>query len=161
MKYFDKMKAKYLHFLFLIFTGFTLKAQQSPLMPNYLLANQLSLIIKKIGLPVDSAGIILIATGQFTKAQESNTEAFYTSQSYDAIINFQKDNAGLITVIICQLPVNMINTAKKAILLMGMIASGTQAPPGYTAYATPKYAAFLNPEEKKGYLSLVLVQGGK
>jgi hypothetical protein len=74
---------------------------------------------------------------------------------------FQPGEGANIQVIMCSLPTTSLSTAKKAISMMGMVASGTQAPPGYTAYATPKYAAFLNPELTPGRLSLVLVQGGK
>lgn len=127
--------------------------------PNYLLAMQIGMITPKLGMPVDSAARYL---NGFTKvAATKPSEAVYKYDLDDVYIVFQKNADGLAQVILCSMSSKLLSTAQKAIVLMGMKASGTQAPPGYTAYATPKYAAFLNPEATKGHLSLVLVQGGK
>jgi len=151
--------------LILVFIAFiaclTAKAQQQTAdLPNSVLAGQISIIIKKLGLPADSAGNYLTALGQFKKTQETTTDVFYNCKEYDATIDLKKDGAGITRLIVCDLPVSMLSTAQKAIAMMGMVASGTAAPPGFTAYATPRYAAFLNPERRKGYLGLVLVEGG-
>jgi len=137
-------------------SSFTVKAQTD--VPNYLLAAQIQIIVGKIGMPVDSAGAYLLG---FTKMPKKEGGVRYYSELYNALIVFQPGEGANIQVIMCLLPTSSLSTAKKAISMMGMVASGTQAPPGYTAYATPKYAAFLNPELTKGQLSLVLVQGGK
>jgi len=138
----------------------TANAQQTNDLPNYMLAGQLSIMITKLGLPVDSAASYLTIMGQFKKTQETATDVFYSCKEYDTVIDFKKDGSGALQLIICDLPTSMLSTAEKAIVMMGMRATGTAAPPGYTAYATLKYAAFLNPEQRKGYLGLVLVPGG-
>jgi hypothetical protein len=138
-------------------SGVGVKAQSPS--PNYLLAGQLTMIIKKIGLPVDSATGYL---GDFTKVEKTSpTETVYKSNTDDVFISFEKGESGHTMLIKVFMPKAMLSTAEKAIGLMGMMASGTAAPPGYTAYATPKYAAFLNPALPNGSLSLVMVQGGK
>jgi hypothetical protein len=154
------MKTKLLLISMAIIASLSAKAQQTNDLPNYVLASQISIIVTKIGLPVDSAGRYLTALGQFKKTQETATDVFYGCKDYDTVIDFKKDDAGTIQLIICDIPDTMLSTAQKAIVMMGMVATGTAAPPGFTAYATPKYAAFLNPEQRKGYLGLVLVQGG-
>ena len=150
--------------LILVFIAFiiclTAKAQQQPAdLPNYALASQISGIVTKIGLPADSAGSYLTALGQFKKTKETATDVFYNWKEYDTTIDLKKDGAGTIQLIMCDIPDSMLSTAQKTIAMMDMVASGTAAPPGFTAYATPKYAAFLNPERRKGYLGLVLLQG--
>jgi hypothetical protein len=139
--------------------GLSAKAQTNDV-PDYMLANQLQAIIGKVGLPVDSARVYL---RDFKKvAGTKPSEAIFTSNLDDGVsIVFQIDETGNVQVILATMPASFLSTAKKFIGNMGMIASGTAAPPGYTAYATPKYAAFLNPQIKEGTLSLVLVQGGK
>jgi hypothetical protein len=138
-------------------SSFTVKAQTD--VPNYLLAGQIQILTGKTGQHIDSADKYMLS---FKKLPQTKApEIKYTSDMYDALIVFQTDENNKIQVIMCSLPTSSLSTAKKAISMMGMVATGTQAPPGYTAYATPKYAAFLNPELTKGRLSLVLVQGGK
>jgi len=155
------MKPKLLFVFTALITCLTAKAQQqSADVPNYVLAGQISIIVTKIGLPVDSAGSYLTILSQFKKTQETATDVFYGCKEYDTVFDFKKDDAGIIQLIICDIPKSMFSTAQKAIVMMGMVATGSAAPPGFTAYATPKYAAFLNPEQRKGYLGLVLVQGG-
>jgi hypothetical protein len=128
--------------------------------PNYYVAGQLSVIIQKIGLPVDSAAIYL--KSDYTKVENTpENQVVYKSNLYDVYISFEKNEGGQIALIKCFMASSMLSTAQKAITLMGMIASGTQAPPGFTAYATPKYAAFLNPQMPEGHLTMVMVQGGK
>jgi len=138
-------------------SSFSVKAQTD--VPNYLFAAQLQILTGKIGLPVDSAAAYMLG---FTKMPATKaSETGYKSDMYDAEIVFQKDENNKVQVIMCSLPLSSLSTARKAIAMMGMIPTGTQAPPGYTVWATTKYAAFLNPELTKGRLSLVLVQGGK
>jgi len=127
--------------------------------PNYFLAGQVMMIVQKIGMPVDSAAVYL---KDFTKVENTQpTETVYKLNTDEVYISFEKNESGATTVIKIFMPKTMLSTAEKAIVLMGMVASGTAAPRGYTAYATPKYAAFLNPALPNGVLSLVLVQGGK
>ena len=154
------MKPKLFFVFIAVVTCLTARAQQPAELPNYILASQISIIVTKIGLPVDSAGSYLTVLGQFKKTQETATDVFYGCKEYDTVFDFKKDDAGMIQLIICDIPKSMLSTAQKAIVMMGMVATGTAAPPGFTAYATPKYAAFLNPEQRKGYLGLVLVPGG-
>jgi len=153
------MKTKLIFIVILIFAGISAKGQQSNNLPNYMLAGQISSMVTKLGLPVDTAASYLTVMGQFKKTQENSTDVFYGCQEYNVVIDFKKNDAGQLQLIICDMPVSMLSTAQKAIVMMGMIASGTAAPPGFTAYATPKYAAFLNPEARKGFLGLVLVPG--
>ncbi len=153
------MKPKLIPVLILIIAGINAKAQQTTAVPNYMVAGQISALVTKLRLPVDSAVGYLTVLGQFKKTQETTTDAFYRSEEYNTVIDFKKDDTGKIQIIICDMPVSMLSTAQKAIAMMGMRATGTAAPPGYTAYATPKYAAFLNPEARKGFLGLVLVPG--
>ena len=152
------MKCKLLLIVIAIMgSGFSSKAQSQS--TNYLLASQLQIITEKIGLPVDSAAAFL---KDFTKVENTAPgQTVYKSNTDAVFISFEKDENGRTTIIKVFMPKAMLSTAEKAIALMGMIASGTAAPPGYTAYATPKYAAFLNPALPNGVLSLVLVQGGK
>jgi len=154
------MKHKVFFICIAFFALTTAKAQQTNDLPNYMLAGQLSIMITKLGMPVDSAASYLTIMGQFKKTQETATDVFYSCKEYDTVIDFKKDDAGMLQLIICDIPTSMLSTAQKAIVMMGMQATGTAAPPGFTAYATPKYAAFLNPEQRKGYLGLVLVPGG-
>lgn len=153
------MKSKLLSIVIIIFSCANAKAQTSNDLPNYAIAAQISGLITKLRLPVDSAAGYLTVLGQFKKTQETATDVFYGCQEYNTVIDFKKNESGLIQIIICDMPSSMLATAQKAISMMGMIASGTAAPPGFTAYATPKYAAFLNPEARKGFLGLVLVPG--
>ncbi len=153
------MKSKLLFTFILVFAGIIAKAQQTNDLPNYALAGQISVLVTKLGLPADSAAGYLTVLGQFKKTETTATDVFYGCKEYDSVIDFKLNDAGQIQLIICDMPVSMLSTAHKAIVLMGMVATGTAAPPGFTAYATPKYAAFLNPEKRKGYLGLVLVPG--
>jgi len=153
------MKLKLL--LILMLAGTCGYAQQNTDLPNYLLAGQISIMVTKLGMPVDSVAGYLTVIGQFKKTQETATDVFYGCTAYDSIFDIKKNDAGMVALIICDMPVTMLSTAQKAIVLMGMTATGTAAPPGFTAYATPKYAAFLNPEQRKGYLGLVLVPGNQ
>jgi hypothetical protein len=136
------------------------KAQTAETIPNYKLAGEIMMIHEKAGLPVDSAAVYLKDFERLAEAKPSET-VFKSRLDADTYIIFQKDGNNLVQVIICVFPDTFLTTAQKAIAMMGMVASGTAAPPGFTAYATPKYAAFLNPQVKPGQLSLVLVQGGK
>jgi hypothetical protein len=137
-------------------SSFSLRAQD---VPNYFVAVQLTTVITKIGLPVDSAAKYL---PDYTKVENTPaTETVYKSNLVDVYISFEKDAGGNISLIKCFMKEALLSTAQKAIGMMGMISSGTQAPPGFTAYATPKYAAFLNPKAPAGYLTMVMVQGGK
>jgi hypothetical protein len=149
---------KYKLLLILTIASISVKAQQADL-PNYILASQISIMVTKLGMPVDSAASYLTVLGQFKKTQQTATDVFYGCKEYDSVFDFQITESGQVKIIICDMPVSMLNTAQKAIVLMGMTATGTAAPPGFTAYATPQYAAFLNPEARKGYLGLVLVPG--
>jgi hypothetical protein len=128
--------------------------------PDYKLAAQLQIIITKVNMPVDSAAVYL---DDFQKLDETKpSETVFKSRLADGVyIIFQKDAAGKIALIVTSMPAVFLTTVQKFIAMMGMVASGTAAPPGYTAYATPKYAAFINPEVKPGILSLVMLQGGK
>lgn len=153
------MKFKLL--LILVITGVCANAQQTTDLPNYILASQISVMVTKLGMPVDSAASYLTLLGQFKKTQQTATDVFYGCNAYDSVFDFQITESGQVKVIICDMPVSMLSTAQKAIVLMGMTATGTAAPPGFTAYATPQYAAFLNPEARKGYLGLVLVPGNQ
>jgi hypothetical protein len=154
------MKQKLLIICIAYIAATSAKAQTTNDPPNYVLAGQISVMVTKLGLPVDSAASYLTVLGQFKKTQETATDVFYGCKEYDTVIDFKKDDAGILQLIICDIPDTMLSTAQKAIVMMGMRATGTAAPPGFTAYATPKYAAFLNPEQRKGYLGLVLVPGG-
>jgi len=137
-------------------SSLSLKAQD---VPNYFVASQLTFVINKIGLPVDSAAKYL---PDYTRVENTpEKETVFKSNLVDVYISFEKDGSGNISLIKCFMNETMLSTAQKAIAMMGMIASGTAAPPGFTAYATPKYAAFLNPAAPKGYLTVVMVQGGK
>ena len=153
------MKSKLLFIAITVFAYSSANAQQTTDPPNYILAGQISILVTKLGFPVDSAASYLTVMGQFKKSQETATDVFYSSGDYNSVIDFQKNESGLIQIIICEMPTTMLGTAQKAIAMMGMIATGTSAPPGFTAYATTKHAAFLNPEAKKGFLALVLVPG--
>ncbi len=140
-------------------TSFNVQAQTDAV-PDYMLANQLQAIIGKIGLPVDSASVYIKDFKLVPGTKPSET--VYSSRLDSAVfIVFKTDENNHILVILTTMPTTFLSTVKKFISNMGMIPSGTEAPPGYTAYATPKYAAFLNPEIKAGTLSLVLLQGGK
>jgi len=132
---------------------------QSTDVPNYMLASQISMMVTKLRMPVDSAARYLTLMGQFKKTQETATDVFYGCDDYNTVIDFRKNENRELQLIICDMPTTMLSTAQKAIAMMGMIASGTAAPPGFTAYATTKYVAFLNPETRKGFLGLVLVPG--
>ncbi|HWZ02473.1 MAG TPA: hypothetical protein VNX40_02620, partial [Mucilaginibacter sp.] len=140
---------KYKLLLILTIASISVKAQQADL-PNYILASQISIMVTKLGMPVDSAASYLTVLGQFKKTQQTATDVFYGCKEYDSVFDFQITESGQVKIIICDMPVSMLNTAQKAIVLMGMTATGTAAPPGFTAYATPQYAAFLNPEARKG-----------
>jgi len=152
------MKCKLLLIALAIAGGsIAVKAQSQS--PNYLLAGQLTMITGKIGLPVDSSAAFL---KDFTKVENTaSNEVVYKQNTDEVYVSFEKDGNGLTAVIKIFMPKAMLSTAEKVIAMMGMIASGTAAPPGYIAYATPKYAAFLNPSLPNGVLSLVMVQGGK
>jgi hypothetical protein len=128
--------------------------------PDYKLANELQAVTGKIGLPVDSA---LVYIKDFKKVEGTvPSEIVLKSRLDDDVsITFKMDENDHILVILSAMPVSFLSTVKKYISSMGMIRSDTEAPPGYTAYATPKYAAFLNPQIKAGFLSLVMMQGGK
>jgi hypothetical protein len=152
------MKTKFV-FTFLVIIAALSAKSQTATVPNYLIANQISILITKLGLPVDSAANYLTATGQFKQTQETGTDVFYGCTDCNVVFDFKKNESGQIQIIICDMPDTMLSTAQKAISIMGMIATGTAAPPGFTAYATPRYAAFLNPEERTGFLGLVLVPG--
>lgn len=152
------MKTK-LVFIFMAIVSVSARAQQTTALPNYLFAGQVSTLVKKLGLPVDSATIYLASSGQFKKTQETATDVLYRSEEYNTVIDFKKNAGGQIVLIIFDMPVSMLSTAQKAITMMGMIASGTAAPPGFTAYANIKRAAFLNPDAGQGSLKLVLVSG--
>jgi hypothetical protein len=153
------MKPKLISIFIVIIASINAKAQQTTDLPNYMVAGQLSVLVTKLRLPVDSAASYLTVLGQFKKTQETATDVFYRSEEYNTVIDFKKNDTGKIQIIICDMPVSMLSTAQKAITMMGMTATGTAAPPGFTAYATTKYAAFLNPEMRKGFLGLVLVPG--
>jgi hypothetical protein len=135
------------------------RSQQTASPPDYLLAGQISVLITKLGLPVDSAGGYLTALGKYKQTQETTADVFYESTDNKVVFDLKKNVSGQIQIIICDMPDSMLSTAQKAINMMGMVATGTAAPPGFTAYATPKYAAFLNPEQRTGFLGLVLVPG--
>jgi hypothetical protein len=152
------MKTK-LVFTFLAIIAALSAKSQTTAVPNYLIANQISILVTKLGLPVDSAASYLTAMGQFKQTQETSTDVFYGCTGCNVVFDFKKNESGQIQIIICDMPDTMLSTAQKAISIMGMIATGTAAPPGFTAYATPKYAAFLNPEQRAGFLGLVLVPG--
>ncbi|MEO6850346.1 MAG: hypothetical protein ABI203_10375 [Mucilaginibacter sp.] len=151
------MKFKQLMFITAItFGSLYAKAQSSP--PNNILAVQLQIIITKIGLPADSAAVYL---NDFTKVESAPAgETVYKSNADEVSIAFTRGASGAIGLIKIVMPKSMLSTAEKAIALMGMTHMDTPAPPGYTTYATPKYAAFLNPTMPNETLSLVLVQGG-
>jgi hypothetical protein len=139
-------------------SSFSVQAQND--VPDYMLANQLQAIIEKIGLPVDSASAYIKDFKLVPGTKPSET--VYSSRLDSAVfIVFKTDENNHILVILTSMPATFLSTVKKFIANMGMIPSGTEAPPGYTAYATSKYAAFLNPAIKAGTLSLVLLQGGK
>jgi hypothetical protein len=135
-------------------SSLSVKAQNKDI-PDYKLAGQLKNISQKIGLPVDSAAVFL---GDFKKIPGTNSsEITYKSRLDDDVyIFFEKDAKGNIKVIKCSMPDAFLSTIKKAISMMGMIATGTEAPAGYTAYATSKCAAILNPQIKKGFLAFVI-----
>ena len=59
--------------------------------------------------------------------QPQPSEIKYTSDMYDALIVFQTDENNKIQVIMCSLPTSSLSTAKKAISMMGMVATGTNA----------------------------------
>ena len=140
-------------------SSFSVQAQNDTV-PDQMLANQLQAIIVKIGLPVDSASVYIKDFKLVPGTKPSET--VYSSRLDSAVyIVFKTDENNHILVILSSMPATFLSTVKKFIANMGMIPSGTEAPPGYTAYATPKYAAFLNPAIKEGTLSLVLLQGGK
>jgi hypothetical protein len=153
-----RMKIKLL-LITIAIAGSSLSVKAQTDVPNYMVAGELMMIVQKIGLPVDSAVVYL---KDYTKVENTQpSETVYKSNLYEIYISFEKSETGQITLIKCFMASSLLSTAQKAIVMMGMIASHTEAPPGYTAFATPKYAAFLNPEIKPGYLSLVMVQGGK
>ena len=145
----------------IVITGSSVSVQaQNDTVPDHMLANQLQAIIVKIGLPVDSASVHIKDFKLVPGTKPSET--VYSSRLDSAVyIVFKTDENNHILVILTSMPTTFLSTVKKFIANMGMIPSGTEAPPGYTAYANPKYAAFLNPEIKAGTLSLVLLQGGK
>jgi hypothetical protein len=153
------MKKQLFFTLIAMILGLAAKSQGSAAVPNYLLAGQISVLVTKLGLPVDSVGNYLTALGQYRQTQETAADVFYESTDNKVVFDLKKNASGQIQIIICDMPDSMLSTAQKAINLMGMIATGTAAPPGFTAYATPKYAAFLNPEQREGFLGLVLVPG--
>ena len=153
------MKQKLLFTFVAIISCLTAKSQQTSLPPDYLLAGRISVLVTKLGLPIDSAGGYLTALGQYRQTQETATDVFFESTDNKVVFDVKKNASGQIQIIICDMPDSMLSTAQKAISMMGMIATGTAAPPGFTAYATPKYAAFLNPEQREGFLGLVLVPG--
>ncbi len=140
-------------------SNFSVQAQNDTI-PDHMLANQLQAIIVKIGLPVDSASVYIKDFKLVPGTKPSET--VYSSRLDSAVyIVFKTDENNHILVILTSMPTTFLSTVKKFIANMGMVPSGTEAPAGYTAYANPKYAAFLNPEIKAGTLSLVLLQGGK
>jgi hypothetical protein len=153
------MKSKLIITLIALISCLTARSQPTPQPPDYLLAATISVLITKIGLPVDSAGSYLTALGQYRQTQETAAEIFYESTDNKVVFDMKKNPSGQIQLIICDMPDTMFSTAQKAISMMGMVATGTAAPPGFTAYATTKYAAFLNPEQRQGFLGLVLVPG--
>jgi len=153
------MKTRIVFTLIAVILALSAKSQNATTVPNYLLAGQISVLVTKLGLPVDSAASYLTVAGQFRQTQDTGTDVFYSSADNIVVFDIKKNEAGQIQIIICDMPDSMLSTAQKAISMMGMIATGTAAPPGFTAYATPKYAAFLNPEQRKGFLGLVLVPG--
>ncbi|MGZ3751425.1 MAG: hypothetical protein ACXVB0_08970 [Mucilaginibacter sp.] len=157
------MKIKLILIIIAIGGVISAKAQQADTVPNHLLANQISTMILRLGLPPDSAISCLTYFNQFKKLEgsPSTTDIFYGCQTYDVVFDFKKSEDNHLQLIICDMPVSMMSTAREAIDIMGMIKTNVESAPGFTGYATAKYAAFLNPEVRKGYLELVLVQGGK
>ncbi len=153
------MKTRLIFTLIAVISALGAKSQDAATVPNYLLAGQISMLVTKLGLPVDSAASYLKVAGQFRQTQDTGTDVFYSSTDNTVVFDIKKNDSGQIQIIICDMPASMLATAQKAITMMGMVATGTAAPPGFTAYATPKYAAFLNPEQRKGFLGLVLVPG--
>ncbi len=139
--------------------GITRVYAQNDAPANEMLAMQVSIMVDKIGKPVDSAALYLTAVHQFKKSGESATDAYYTDDADNITVDFKKNDSGVMVMFICDMPSTMLNTAKRVIALRGMVATGTAAPPGYTAYATTQYAAFLNPQTRPGFLGLVLVPG--
>lgn len=122
--------------------GITRAYAQNDAPANELLAMQVSILVDKIGKPVDSAAIYLTAVHQFKKTGESDTDTFYTDDQDGVTVDFKKNESGIMQMFICDMPSAMLNTAKRVIALRGMVATGTAAPPGFTAYATTQYAAF-------------------
>jgi len=136
------MKIKLLITIAVIAAGiYNAKAQASKT-PDYKLAAQLQIIITKVNMPVDSAAVYL---DDFQKMEETKpTETVFKSRLADGVyIIFQKDGAGKVALIVTSMPAGFLTTIQKFIAMMGMVASGTAAPPGYTAYATPRYADFV------------------
>lgn len=153
------MKTKLFFALIGVILALSARSQDAVAVPDYLLAGQISMLVTKLGMPVDSAASFLQVAGQFRQTQDTGTDVFYSSADNNVVFDIKKNESGQVQIIICDMPASMLSTAQKAISMMGMIATGTAAPPGFTAYATPKYAAFLNPEQRKGFLGLVLVPG--
>jgi len=124
--------------------------------PDLNVAAQIGVLVTKIGLPVDSARNDITAFGRFSQIRETGAFTFFQSKDQKVIFGLKKDDAGNIQMIICDMPDIMLSTAKKAISYMEMSLSDAKGPPGYIAYGTSKYTAFLNPEQREGYLELIL-----